>query len=113
MENTVLITSGNSGIGLALAARYLQDGNTVIICGRNEEKLNNTAKEITGLKTMLVFPDLCFISAVGISISIASPVIPQGIPFFFFCNKKSPVSRIVLIRNTGLIAECLIVCLRL
>ena len=30
-----------------------------------------------------------------------------------FRNKKSPVSRIVLIRNTGLIAEYLIVCLRL
>ena len=31
MKNTVLITGGNSGIGLALAIRYLKDGNTVII----------------------------------------------------------------------------------
>ncbi len=53
MKNTVLITGGNSGIGLALAVRYLQDGNTVIICGRNEEKLEKTARDNPGLKTIL------------------------------------------------------------
>ena len=53
MKNTVLITGGNSGIGLALAIRYLKDGNNVIICGRNEEKLKKTANEIPGLKTIL------------------------------------------------------------
>ena len=52
MKNTVLITGGTSGIGLALAKRYLKDGNTVIICGRNKEKLEKTAKEIPGLKTI-------------------------------------------------------------
>ena len=52
MKNTVLITGGTSGIGLALAKRYLQDGNTVIICGRNEEKLAKTAGEVHGLKTI-------------------------------------------------------------
>ena len=53
MKNTVLITGGNSGIGLALAIRYLQDGNIVIICGRNEEKLEKTARDNPGLKTIL------------------------------------------------------------
>ena len=52
MKNTVLITGGTSGIGLALATRYLGDGNTVIICGRNEEKLAKTAGEVPGLKTI-------------------------------------------------------------
>lgn len=37
--NTVLITGGSSGIGLALARRFLQTGNRVIITGRNAEKL--------------------------------------------------------------------------
>ena len=53
MTDTVLITGGNSGIGRALAARYLKDGNHVIICGRNEGKLAKTAGELPGLATIL------------------------------------------------------------
>jgi uncharacterized oxidoreductase len=37
--NTILITGGASGIGLALAERFLQAGSQVIVCGRREEKL--------------------------------------------------------------------------
>lgn len=43
-NNTILITGGSSGIGLAFAQRFLQRGNEVIICGRREEKLKE-AKE--------------------------------------------------------------------
>ncbi len=38
-SNTVLVTGGASGIGLALAGRFLRAGSTVIVCGRREEKL--------------------------------------------------------------------------
>jgi uncharacterized oxidoreductase len=38
--NTVLITGGATGIGLALAERFMQAGSTVAICGRREDKLN-------------------------------------------------------------------------
>jgi DNA-binding transcriptional LysR family regulator len=37
-HNTVLITGGTSGIGLALAKRFLSEGNIVIITGTNGEK---------------------------------------------------------------------------
>jgi uncharacterized oxidoreductase len=37
--NTILVTGGASGIGYALATRFHQLGNEVIICGRREDKL--------------------------------------------------------------------------
>jgi uncharacterized oxidoreductase len=42
--NKILVTGGASGIGLAVAERFLQEGNTVIICGRRESAL----KEVSG-----------------------------------------------------------------
>jgi uncharacterized oxidoreductase len=38
--NTVLVTGGASGIGLAIARRFLDAGSTVIICGRRGDKLH-------------------------------------------------------------------------
>ena len=38
-DNTILITGGSAGIGLALAKAFVEAQNQVIICGRNEEKL--------------------------------------------------------------------------
>ena len=37
--NTVLITGGTSGLGFAFAEQFLQLGNTMIICGRREDRL--------------------------------------------------------------------------
>lgn len=39
-SNTILITGGASGIGLALAERFLRAGSQVIICGRRAHKLD-------------------------------------------------------------------------
>ncbi|HWW58404.1 MAG TPA: SDR family oxidoreductase [Sphingopyxis sp.] len=38
--NTILVTGGGSGIGLALAQRWHDAGNTVIVTGRNAAKLD-------------------------------------------------------------------------
>ena len=38
-DNTVFITGGATGIGFALAKGFLELRNTVIICGRNSDKL--------------------------------------------------------------------------
>jgi uncharacterized oxidoreductase len=47
--NTILVTGGASGIGLALVKRFLERGNEVIICGRREDRL-------AGIKE--VFPEI-------------------------------------------------------
>ena len=49
--NTILITGGASGIGLAMAKRFAEEGNTVIVCGRREQALADAAKEVPGLLT--------------------------------------------------------------
>lgn len=49
--NTVLITGGASGIGLALAERFLKNDNTVIIVGRREEKLKEAKEKFPELHT--------------------------------------------------------------
>jgi uncharacterized oxidoreductase len=43
--NTILITGGGTGIGFALAVRFLQQGNEVIICGRRLEALNEARRQ--------------------------------------------------------------------
>ncbi|MGG1689259.1 SDR family NAD(P)-dependent oxidoreductase [Heyndrickxia ginsengihumi] len=49
--NTILITGGAAGIGLAFAERFLKAGNEVIVCGRREEKLEEAKKTFPQLKT--------------------------------------------------------------
>ena len=46
LRRTVLITGGTSGIGLELARQLLQVGNTVIITGRVQEKLDKASRAL-------------------------------------------------------------------
>ncbi len=45
-ENTILITGGGSGIGLAFAKKLAQEGNQIILVGRTENKLIQASKQI-------------------------------------------------------------------
>lgn len=53
-----LVTGGGSGIGLAIAAKFVAEGMTTVIVGRDEEKLNR-AQEMLG---PLCVPMICDLS---------------------------------------------------
>jgi short-subunit dehydrogenase len=44
----IIITGASRGIGAAIAERFAMAGNTVILCARNKEKLDNYTKELQG-----------------------------------------------------------------
>jgi uncharacterized oxidoreductase len=50
--NTLLITGGATGIGYAMAKYFHTRGNTIIICGRREDRLAQAAKELQGIHTV-------------------------------------------------------------
>jgi len=50
-NNKILITGGGTGIGLGLAERFIREGNTVIICGRREEVLQEVAGRFPSIIT--------------------------------------------------------------
>lgn len=50
--NTILITGGSEGIGLALAERFLARNNTVVVCGRSKEKLQRAKERFPELRTI-------------------------------------------------------------
>jgi len=49
--NKILVTGGASGIGFALAERFVKEGNQVIVCGRREDALREAAAKVPGLVT--------------------------------------------------------------
>ncbi|HAW21517.1 MAG TPA: short-chain dehydrogenase [Flavobacteriales bacterium] len=54
----VIVTGGSSGIGRATAKLLIENGATVLITGRNEEKLNKIAAEIAAIPLHFDISDL-------------------------------------------------------
>lgn len=50
-DNKILITGGASGIGLGLTERFIQEKNTVIICGRRKDALQSAADRFPSVIT--------------------------------------------------------------
>jgi len=49
--NTILITGGSAGIGLAFAERFIKAGNKVIVTGRRENALQHAKEKLPSLVT--------------------------------------------------------------
>lgn len=50
-NNKILITGGATGIGFGIAERFIQNGNTVIICGRRASALQEAAEKLPSVIT--------------------------------------------------------------
>ena len=50
-NNKILITGGASGIGLGLTEKFIQENNTVIICGRREDILDEVKEKYPSVIT--------------------------------------------------------------
>jgi uncharacterized oxidoreductase len=50
-NNKILITGGATGIGFGLAERFMQENNTVIICGRRESALQEASGKLPSIIT--------------------------------------------------------------
>jgi len=51
-SNTILITGGGTGIGLALAEALTKAGNVVLICGRRPEKLDEAKRRVPAIHVL-------------------------------------------------------------
>ncbi|MFD2520530.1 SDR family oxidoreductase [Emticicia soli] len=52
-QNTILITGGSAGIGFEIARLFSQQGNHVIIVGRNEERLAQAAAKLQNVTPLV------------------------------------------------------------
>ncbi|SIS47689.1 2,4-dienoyl-CoA reductase [Salimicrobium salexigens] len=52
-KETVIITGGSSGMGLAMATHFLGNGANVVVTGRNEDKLNEALSNAEGQERIL------------------------------------------------------------
>src|SRR5690242_6831660 len=50
-KNKILITGGATGIGFALAKRFIEEDNTVVVCGRRESALREASEKLPALIT--------------------------------------------------------------
>ncbi|ODP37368.1 SDR family oxidoreductase [Sphingomonas turrisvirgatae] len=75
-DNTILITGGGSGIGAALAQRFHDAGNTVIVAGRRREALEATIAGRANMHAMtLDIEDAGAIEAFAPALTAAHPTL--------------------------------------
>lgn len=55
MGKTVIITGGSSGMGKYMAKKFLQDGNQVVITGRDLERLQSVKDEFSSMGSIDIF----------------------------------------------------------
>lgn len=89
-DKRAIVTGGGSGIGLAIAKSYCQEGARVLITGRNEEKLEAACKEIGPACTYTVW-DVREVAACGERIEEAAKTL--GGPIDILVNNAGVLTK--------------------
>src|SRR5699024_186532 len=55
-DKVVIVTGGSSGMGKAMVHRFANEGASVVMTGRNEERLQAAKQEIEKTATGIVYP---------------------------------------------------------
>lgn len=58
-DKKIVITGGGSGLGFAMAKKFISEGAEVLISGRNKEKLASAAKRLGDNKCKFMVADVC------------------------------------------------------
>jgi len=64
VSKAIVITGAGSGLGRGMALRFASDGDSVVLLGRTQEKIDGVAREI-GKQSMAVCCDVCSADSVG------------------------------------------------
>lgn len=68
-DKKIIITGGSEGIGYAMAKKFIDEGASVVITGRSEEKLNSASKKINNQNLHTIKWDVSDISLLKTNIS--------------------------------------------
>jgi 7-alpha-hydroxysteroid dehydrogenase len=71
-DHSVLVTGGGTGIGRACAARLVEDGAHVTICGRTESSLEDAVKRIGSERVRYIVADITEEESVAQAVAFAS-----------------------------------------
>src|SRR5690349_5028124 len=85
-KQTALITGASGGLGLEYAKLFAKDGHDVVVVARRRDKLDELAKELSGVKATVVPADL------------TDPAAPQKI---FDAVTKAGVTVDFVVNNAG------------
>lgn len=77
----ILITGGGTGIGFSIAKRCLQEGATVVITGRNENKLIDAQKKLNSHSLKILVWDISLIKEIDTKIEIVEELLEGEIDF--------------------------------
>ena len=96
MSRPVMIIGATSGIGRAIASAYARKGHSLILCGRDETVLKNTARDIEirfGVSAIPIGLDVLDFSRHEVIMEQAQALTPDSIEGVIMCHGMMPDQR--------------------